>query len=275
MNATPDGAGDAIRAVRDGGRLATITSDPPEQDRGITVSSVYVRPDAGQLGGLARLLAAGQLEISVATSYEFLDAADALATVVSGRAGGAVALTLLRTPDHYTCLAPSMPYRHMPISRASNADGRRPRNCDDLASATHAAPFNAGGAPRLPPAEQRHDGKVLDAPHTGTQPEAGAVSSAPARFAVRSTPWQASPLGRPRIGWVGEGLILEHDAARLSALPTLGPERRLLLPISGSSDRVPRQRSSLVTASKRMTMRSDEVWLASARGSRRGWLAHP
>src|SRR3954454_14450603 len=40
VNATPGGAVDAIRAVRDGGRLATITSDPPEQDRGITVSSV-------------------------------------------------------------------------------------------------------------------------------------------------------------------------------------------------------------------------------------------
>ena len=94
VNAAPDGAADAIRAVRDGGRLATITSDPPEQERGITVSSVYVRPDGGQLDGLGRLLAAGQLEISVAMSYELLDAADALAKVVSGRADGAVALTL-------------------------------------------------------------------------------------------------------------------------------------------------------------------------------------
>ena len=94
VNAAPDGAGHAIRAVHDGGRLATITSDPPEQKRGITVSSVYVRPDGGQLDALGRLLAAGQLEISVATSYELLAAADALATVVSGRAGGAVALTL-------------------------------------------------------------------------------------------------------------------------------------------------------------------------------------
>ena len=93
-NAAPDGAGHAIRAVRDGGRLATITSDPPEQERGITVSNVYVRPDGGQLDALGRLLAAGALEISVATSYELLAAADALATVVSGRAGGAVALTL-------------------------------------------------------------------------------------------------------------------------------------------------------------------------------------
>src|SRR3954470_17471235 len=46
VNATPGGAGDAMRPVRDGGRLATITSDPPERDRRITVSSVYVRPDA-------------------------------------------------------------------------------------------------------------------------------------------------------------------------------------------------------------------------------------
>ena len=94
VNAAPDGAANAIRAVRDGGCLATITSDPPEQERGITVSSVYVRPDGGQLEGLGRLLAAGQLEVSVATSHELLDAADALATVVSGRAGGAVVLTL-------------------------------------------------------------------------------------------------------------------------------------------------------------------------------------
>src|SRR4051812_34159288 len=86
--------GDAIRAVRDGGRLATITSDAAEQERGITVSSVYVRADGGQLRDLARLLEAGQLEISIATSYELPDAAAALATVVSGRAGGAVALRL-------------------------------------------------------------------------------------------------------------------------------------------------------------------------------------
>lgn len=33
---------------------------------------------------------------------------------------------------HLYC--PSMPYRHVAISRASNADGRRPRNCDDVAS---------------------------------------------------------------------------------------------------------------------------------------------
>jgi NADPH:quinone reductase-like Zn-dependent oxidoreductase len=94
VNAAPGGAADAIRAVADGGRLATITSDPPAQERAITVSNLYVRPDGDQLRALARLLAAGRLDISRPTSYGMPDAADALATVVSGRAGGAVALLL-------------------------------------------------------------------------------------------------------------------------------------------------------------------------------------
>jgi len=94
VNATPGGAKDAIRVVSDGGRLATITSDPPAEERGITVSSVYVRPDGGQLRNLAQFLADGQLNVSVAITFGLRDAADALATAVSGRAGGAVALTL-------------------------------------------------------------------------------------------------------------------------------------------------------------------------------------
>src|SRR5262249_36317523 len=94
VNAAPGGAMDAIRAVTGGGRLATITSDPPADERGITVASVYVRPDGGQLRNLAQLLANGQLKVSVGTTYGLLDAAQALAKAVSGRAGGAVALTL-------------------------------------------------------------------------------------------------------------------------------------------------------------------------------------
>jgi NADPH:quinone reductase-like Zn-dependent oxidoreductase len=94
VNAAPGGAADAIRAVADGGRLATITSDPPAQERAITVSNLYVRPDGDQLRDLARLLAAGRLDMSRATTYGLCDAADALATVVGGRAGGAVALGL-------------------------------------------------------------------------------------------------------------------------------------------------------------------------------------
>jgi NADPH:quinone reductase-like Zn-dependent oxidoreductase len=92
-NAVPGGAASAIRAVADGGRLATITSDPPGQQRGITVSSTYVRPDGTQLRALAKQLGDGQLAIPVAASYRLADAAQALALVAGGHAAGAVVLT--------------------------------------------------------------------------------------------------------------------------------------------------------------------------------------
>ena len=91
-SAAPDGAASAIRAVADGGRLATITSDPPAEQRGITISSVYVRPDGRQLRDLATPFGDGRLEISVGASYRLADAARALARVTGGHAGGAVVL---------------------------------------------------------------------------------------------------------------------------------------------------------------------------------------
>ena len=48
-NAVRSGAGDAVRAVRDGGRLATITADAPAAERGITVREVQVVPDGPRL----------------------------------------------------------------------------------------------------------------------------------------------------------------------------------------------------------------------------------
>src|SRR3954454_21126989 len=53
VNAVPGDAADAMRAVADDGRLTTITSDPPDEERGITVSNLYVRPDGSQLRKLA------------------------------------------------------------------------------------------------------------------------------------------------------------------------------------------------------------------------------
>jgi NADPH:quinone reductase-like Zn-dependent oxidoreductase len=91
-NAVPGGAALAIEAVAGGGRLATITSDPPGQRRGITVSSIYVRPDGNQLRELATRFTDGQLLIPVAASYPLADAAQALAQVTGGHAAGAVVL---------------------------------------------------------------------------------------------------------------------------------------------------------------------------------------
>src|SRR5262245_54650765 len=91
-NAAPDGSADAIGTVRDGGHLATITQDPPDQQRGIEISSVIVEPDGRALGELAELLAAGKLELATAEAFPLEEAGQALAAAVGGGAGGAVVL---------------------------------------------------------------------------------------------------------------------------------------------------------------------------------------
>jgi NADPH:quinone reductase-like Zn-dependent oxidoreductase len=91
-NAAPNGSADAIGTVRDGGHLATITQDPPDQQRGIEISSVIVQSDGRALGELAELLAAGKLEVSIAATFPLEDAAAALAAATGGGAGGAVVL---------------------------------------------------------------------------------------------------------------------------------------------------------------------------------------
>ena len=94
VNAVPGYAADAIRAVADNGRLATITGDPPAQERGITVSNVYVRPDGDQLRTLAKHFADGKLTVPVASTYRLADAAAALAQTTSGHGSGATTLAL-------------------------------------------------------------------------------------------------------------------------------------------------------------------------------------
>jgi NADPH:quinone reductase-like Zn-dependent oxidoreductase len=87
-NAVRGGAAQAMRAVADDGHLVTITSDPPAQERGITVSSLYVRPDGDRLAALAALLGSGSLTVSVGAVYPLEQAATGLARAVSGSAGG-------------------------------------------------------------------------------------------------------------------------------------------------------------------------------------------
>jgi NADPH:quinone reductase-like Zn-dependent oxidoreductase len=90
-NAAPAGAASALTAVRDGGRLATITSDPPKSERGVGIASLYVRPDAAQLELAAQDLAAGRLAFELGGRFPLAEADDALARAVAG-AGGAVVL---------------------------------------------------------------------------------------------------------------------------------------------------------------------------------------
>jgi NADPH:quinone reductase-like Zn-dependent oxidoreductase len=89
VNAAPGQAATTLKAVADGGRLATITTDPPREERGIAVSDVY----GTQLSELAELLAQGALSVPIASIRPLEQAADALREVVAG-ADGAIVLSL-------------------------------------------------------------------------------------------------------------------------------------------------------------------------------------
>jgi NADPH:quinone reductase-like Zn-dependent oxidoreductase len=93
VNAAPGQAATTLQAVVDGGRLATITGDPPREERGVSVSDVYVRPDGEQLSALAELLADGILSVPIASVRPLEEAAQALREVVVG-ADGAIVLSL-------------------------------------------------------------------------------------------------------------------------------------------------------------------------------------
>jgi NADPH:quinone reductase-like Zn-dependent oxidoreductase len=88
-NAARDGSVAALSALVDGGRLATITSDPPSAERGIRVSNVYVRPDGIQLQRLAEMLGKDELTLTVASSSRLADAGTTLAAVAAGKVSGA------------------------------------------------------------------------------------------------------------------------------------------------------------------------------------------
>ena len=90
VNAARAGSADAMRAVRDGGRLATITADLPPAERDITLSDIVVVPDGARLARLISLLAPDA--ITVAASYPLAEAAAAMARVGQGTHGAAVVL---------------------------------------------------------------------------------------------------------------------------------------------------------------------------------------
>jgi NADPH:quinone reductase-like Zn-dependent oxidoreductase len=93
VNAAPGGAASAVRLVRDRGRFATITTDPPAAERQITITSLYVRPDGSQLRALAELVDAGTLRIEPGPVFPAAAAPDALAAALSGTGGRPVTLT--------------------------------------------------------------------------------------------------------------------------------------------------------------------------------------
>jgi NADPH:quinone reductase-like Zn-dependent oxidoreductase len=96
-NAAPGGAAAALTALADGGRLATITPDPPASTRGISVTAVYVRSDGAQLDRLTALLASRRLSMPTPRSCSLDQAGYALARIVEGQEPSGVVIT--KTPE--------------------------------------------------------------------------------------------------------------------------------------------------------------------------------
>jgi NADPH:quinone reductase-like Zn-dependent oxidoreductase len=90
VNAARSGSAEAVRAVRDGGRLATITGDLPPAERGIALSDIVVVPDGARLARLVPLLVPDA--IMVGASYPLAEAAAAMARLREGMHGAAIVL---------------------------------------------------------------------------------------------------------------------------------------------------------------------------------------
>src|SRR3954470_20300601 len=90
-NAAGGGEADALSALVDRGRLATITGAPPLGERGISITNVIVRPDGDELRLLAASLAEGKLHIDIRATYPLTRAAEALAQAMKG-SGSAIVL---------------------------------------------------------------------------------------------------------------------------------------------------------------------------------------
>jgi NADPH:quinone reductase-like Zn-dependent oxidoreductase len=99
VNAARGGAASALQAVANDGRLATITGDPPTPERGVIVANVYVEADGERLAALAEALREGLLSLHVGATFALADAATALQAAVTGRAAGAIVLTLDPNPE--------------------------------------------------------------------------------------------------------------------------------------------------------------------------------
>jgi NADPH:quinone reductase-like Zn-dependent oxidoreductase len=114
-NAARGGAAAAMTVLADGGRLATITSDPPASTRGISVTAVYVRSDGAQLDRLIALLDSHRLSVPTPRSFSLDQAAYALAQVVAGHesSGVLIAKDIPRSCRH----TPKKTSHHQGVSR--------------------------------------------------------------------------------------------------------------------------------------------------------------
>ena len=92
VNAAPAGAREALSTVRDGGRLATITGDPPDGERASRCRRLWSPRTARGFAGLIALAGQGTIAVTVAGRYPLEQAATALGRARRGSHGSAVVL---------------------------------------------------------------------------------------------------------------------------------------------------------------------------------------
>lgn len=92
INAVPHAGAAALTMVDDDGQFVNIAGPVPRTERGITVRNLVVHSDGAQLVRLTRMLATGDLRLSVSAVYPLFEAAQAVAAAVAGHAGGTIAL---------------------------------------------------------------------------------------------------------------------------------------------------------------------------------------
>jgi NADPH:quinone reductase-like Zn-dependent oxidoreductase len=92
INAVRGRASALLPLVADGGRLATITGDPPPNERGIEMVNAYVTADGPALEAAVGLLHLRGIAVPIAGVHGLGEAARALEAVVQGRGNGAFVL---------------------------------------------------------------------------------------------------------------------------------------------------------------------------------------
>jgi NADPH:quinone reductase-like Zn-dependent oxidoreductase len=90
VNAVRGAAPGLQSLVSAGGRLATITNEPLQSERGISVSGFFVSPDGALLERQAASFAERGLTIPVGAVYGLAEAGTALNAAVAGRLGGGI-----------------------------------------------------------------------------------------------------------------------------------------------------------------------------------------
>lgn len=89
INAVRGAAPSLLPLVAAGGRLVTITGDPPASERGIEVRNPIVAPGGLELEAAADLVARVGPRVTIAETASLQEAAGALQRVVQGSVGGA------------------------------------------------------------------------------------------------------------------------------------------------------------------------------------------